>query len=95
MLRFTLKKNGHRRYGRWCLQLSNRATEEKYQYEIKRADQLQETIQLRNIPIVNNKTACFSDSLGFIFPRWFVILGHRNGFKIPRGQRRENGEGRH
>ena len=49
---------------------------------------------LHDVPIVNNKTSRFSDSLCFIFPRRFVILGHRNGFKIPVGVRKIEGERR-
>ena len=47
---------------------------------------------LHDVPIVNNKTSCFSDSLCFVFPRWFVILGHWNGFKIPVEVRKIEGE---
>jgi hypothetical protein len=56
---------------------------------------------LHDAPIVYNETSCFSDSLCFVFPRWFVILGHWNGFKIPvevrkieRGREREREGGR-
>jgi hypothetical protein len=48
---------------------------------------------LHDVPIINYKTSRFSDSLCFIFPGWFVILGHRNGFKIPVGVRKVEGVG--